>query len=106
MDKYDHQAAEKESIKGASPHAEDDFNSQERAAAKRMGAVMDEDPDLFTLHAIMDSVRGLDQDADVRDLRTLVKDANSKRLHAALDRVLTRARERRCAGDRFYGRRP
>jgi len=84
----------------------DDFNEQETRAARKAGAVMDEDPDLFTLHALMDGIRGLDKDADVTELRQLVKDANSKRLHAALDRVLTRVRERRCAGDRFQGRRP
>lgn len=99
---YDHAAALRESIMGAPPSADDDLNEQETRAARKAGAVVDDDPDLFTLHAIMDSAKGFDKDADVSELRTLVRDANAKRLHAALDKVLDRVRQRRCTGDRKF----
>lgn len=99
---YDHAAALRESIMGAPPKAEDDYNTEETRVARKAGAVADDDPDLFKLHAIMDSAKGFDKDADVTELRTLVRDANAKRLHEALDRVLDRVRQRRCAGDRKF----
>jgi DNA-binding LytR/AlgR family response regulator len=54
---------------------------------------MDGDKDFNELHALVTGAKGFDQ--DVAELRTLVKDYNAKRLHAALDRVLAKARERR-----------
>lgn len=65
--------------------AKDDFNEQERAQAKRMGAVMD----------------------DVRLIKSLLADhdarARRQKLHATLDRILDwRDGKRRCVGDRFH----
>jgi len=98
-DLYDHSQAEREGIMGEP--TEDDLNSEETRAARKAGAVMDGDTDFNALHKLVNGAK-LAEDADVQALRKLVNDYNAKRLHAALDRVLDRLRQRRCAGDRAW----
>jgi hypothetical protein len=88
----------------AHSQGEDDLNSQERASAKCMGAVLDADKDFGALRRLVDSVKIAD-DADVAELRELIAAHDRKRLHLALDRVLDRFMPRRCAGDRDFLRR-
>jgi len=78
------------------------LNEQETRSARKAGAVMDGDTDDFNaLHKLVNGAK-LAEDADVQALRKLVNDYNAKRLHSALDRVLDRLRQRRCAGDRAW----
>jgi len=61
------------------------------------------DGDFNALHRLVTGTKL--QGADIAELRTLINDHNRKRLHAALDRVLDRLRQKRCAGDREFLRR-
>src|SRR5579864_2505031 len=92
MKKLDHQSLEAEALAG--PRAEDEA-----------GAIMDGDEDFNALHALVTRAKGLDKDKDVAELRCLVGDHRGQRLHAALDHVLAKIRERRCTGDRKFLRR-
>jgi hypothetical protein len=82
-----------------------DFDERENpaAATDAKKAVMDGDEDFHALHRLITGTKV--NDADVAELRTVINDHNRKRLHAALDRVLDRLRQKRCGGDREFLRR-
>lgn len=60
------------------------------------------DEDFHALHRLINGVK-VAEDEGVQSLRQLVNDHRRRRLHEALDRVLDRVAQRRCAGDRFRG---
>jgi|HubBroStandDraft_5_1064220.scaffolds.fasta_scaffold1096622_1 hypothetical protein len=64
-------------------------------------AAMAGDEDFSALHQLINSAK-LTGDGDVQTLRNLVNEHDRQRLHQALDRVLDRLRQRRCAGDRAF----
>ena len=75
-------------------------NPAARVATDDVNGQVDED--FFALHKLVNGAK-LTGDAEVKMLRDLVNSHNSQRLHAALDKVLNRIRERRrCAGDRAF----
>ncbi len=78
-------------------------DDRDNPAALAADEQMDGDQDFYALHRLVTTSKL--QGADVDALRALVKDYKAHRLHAALDRVLDRIRERRCTGDRFSRRR-
>jgi len=84
---YDRHKAQAEAVAGES--------LDERAQAKKA-----EDEDFAALHRLINGTK-ITGDADVQELRKLVADHNRRRLHQALDRVLDRFSQKRCAGDRF-----
>ena len=57
-----------------------------------------DDEDFHVLHRLIAGTKV--NDADVAELRTLMNDHRRRRLHAALDKVMDRLRQRRCTGDR------
>ena len=81
--------------------AEDDYNAQQMRAARKTGVVMDGDEDFNALRQLVNSPK-LAEDDDLQTLRELVNDHNRRRLHEALDRVLTTVKERRRTGDRAF----
>jgi len=61
-----------------------------------------QDADDFTeLHRLISSAK-VGTDADLQELSRLVNDHHRRRLHQALDKVLDRIRQKRCAGDRKF----